>query len=96
MCRGNYLPADAYVNHAEKSDATLVEAFKRMQVVEDDEQVDAADEDGEPDEEVSHVHFASCSQVIVYHVQRSTYIYILINLYISDISVTIYRHVIFH
>jgi hypothetical protein len=75
MCRGNYLPADAYVNHAEKSDATLVEAFKRMQVIEDEEQVDAADEDGEPDEEVSHVHFSSCSQVIVYHVQRSTYIY---------------------
>jgi hypothetical protein len=83
MCRGNYLPADAYVNHAEKSDATLVEAFKRMQVVEDDEQVDAADEDGEPDEEVSHVHF-------------SVTIYILINLYISDISVTIYCHAIFH
>jgi hypothetical protein len=96
MCRGNYLPADAYVNHAEKSDATLVEAFKRMQVIEDLEQVDAADEDGEPDEEVSYVHFSSCSQVIVYHVQRSTYIYIRINLYISDISVTIYCHAIFH
>jgi coatomer subunit beta' len=60
MCRCNYPPADEYMNHAEKSDATLVEAFKRMQVVEDEEQVDAADEDGEPDEEVLHVHFCSC------------------------------------
>ncbi|GJN29674.1 hypothetical protein PR202_gb17923 [Eleusine coracana subsp. coracana] len=51
--RGNYPPADEYVNHGEKSDVTLVEAFKQMQVIDDEEQVDAADEDGEPDEEAS-------------------------------------------
>uniref|UniRef100_A0ACD5XWM0 Uncharacterized protein n=1 Tax=Avena sativa TaxID=4498 RepID=A0ACD5XWM0_AVESA len=50
--RGHYLSADEYLNHAEKSDITLVEAFKRMQVTEDEEPIDALDENGEPDEEV--------------------------------------------
>ncbi|CAM0912707.1 unnamed protein product [Alopecurus aequalis] len=49
--RGHYPSADEYLNHAEKSDATLVEAFKRMQVIEDEEPVDALDENEEPDEE---------------------------------------------
>jgi hypothetical protein len=51
-----------------RSQTRLVEAFKRMQVIEDEEQVDAADEDGEPDEEVLNVHFSSCPQVIFYYV----------------------------
>nr|MCH1932319.1 hypothetical protein [Shewanella shenzhenensis] len=50
--RVHYPPADEYLNHAEKSDMTLVEAFKRMQVIEDEETEDALDENGEPDEEV--------------------------------------------
>ncbi|XP_051197724.1 coatomer subunit beta'-1 isoform X2 [Lolium perenne] len=50
--RGHYPSADEYLNYAEKSDSTLVEAFKRMQVIEDEEEVDALDESGEPDEEV--------------------------------------------
>ncbi|CAL5045812.1 unnamed protein product [Urochloa decumbens] len=49
--RGHYPPADEYLNHAEKSDTTLVEAFKRMQVIEDEEPVDPAEENGEPDQE---------------------------------------------
>lgn len=49
--RGHYPPADEYLNHAEKSDTTLVEAFKRMQIIEDDESVDPAEENGEPDQE---------------------------------------------
>ncbi|KAM3195664.1 hypothetical protein ACQJBY_071675 [Aegilops geniculata] len=52
MCRGHYPSADEYLNHAEKSDTTLVEAFKRMQVIEEEEPVEALDENGEPDEEV--------------------------------------------
>jgi coatomer subunit beta' len=68
MCRCNYPPSREYLNHAEKSDATVVKAFKRMQVIEDEEQIDAADEDGEPDEEVLNVHFSSCPQVIFYYV----------------------------
>jgi coatomer subunit beta' len=52
MCRGHYPPADEYLNHAEKSDSTLVEAFKRMQVIEDEEPLDPAEENGEPDQEV--------------------------------------------
>lgn len=63
MCRGNYPPADEYMNRAEKSDATLVEAFKQMQVIEEEEQVDAVDEDRDPDEEVLLVHFSSYSQL---------------------------------
>ena len=59
MCRGHYPPADQYLNHAEKSDMTLVEAFKRMQVMEHEELEDAAEENGEPDQLVSHVHSAS-------------------------------------
>ena len=59
MCRGHYAPADQYLNHAEKSDMTLVEAFKRMQVMEHEELEDAAEENGEPDQLVSHVHSAS-------------------------------------
>ncbi|EMS68585.1 Coatomer subunit beta'-1 [Triticum urartu] len=50
--RGHYPSADEYLNHAEKSDTTLVEAFKRMQVIEEEEPVEALDENGEPDEEV--------------------------------------------
>ncbi|KAG8069621.1 hypothetical protein GUJ93_ZPchr0006g41678 [Zizania palustris] len=50
--RVHHPPADEYLNHAEKSDMTLVEAFKRMQVIEDKEPIDALDENGEPDEEV--------------------------------------------
>ncbi|CAL5036678.1 unnamed protein product [Urochloa decumbens] len=50
--RGHYPPADEYLNHAEKSATTLVEAFKRMQVIEDEEPVDPAEENGEPDQEV--------------------------------------------
>jgi hypothetical protein len=46
-----------------RSQTRLVEAFKRMQVIEDEEQVDAADEDGEPDEEVLNVHFSSCPRL---------------------------------
>ncbi|PAN25854.1 hypothetical protein PAHAL_4G329800 [Panicum hallii] len=49
--RGHYPPADEYLNHAEKSDSTLVEAFKRMQVIEDEEPLDPAEENGEPDQE---------------------------------------------
>ncbi|CAN6166584.1 unnamed protein product [Urochloa humidicola] len=49
--RGHYPPADEYLNHAEKSDTTLVEAFKRMQVIEDEEPVDPSEENGEPDQE---------------------------------------------
>jgi coatomer subunit beta' len=59
MGRGHYPSADEYLNYAEKSDSTLVEAFKRMQVIEDEEEVDALDESGEPDEEVLHLHHAS-------------------------------------
>jgi coatomer subunit beta' len=58
--RGHYPSADEYLNHAEKSDITLVEAFKRMQVIEDEEPVDALDENGEPDEEVLYLHRAFC------------------------------------
>ncbi|XP_044960915.1 coatomer subunit beta'-1 isoform X1 [Hordeum vulgare subsp. vulgare] len=50
--RGQYPSADEYLNHAEKSDTTLVEAFKRMQVIEEEEPVDTLDQNGEPDEEV--------------------------------------------
>ncbi|KAG2609344.1 hypothetical protein PVAP13_4KG030400 [Panicum virgatum] len=50
--RGLYPPAGDYLNHAEKSDSTLVEAFKRMQVIEDVEPVDPDEENGEPDQEV--------------------------------------------
>lgn len=50
--RGHYPSADEYLNYADKSDSTLVEAFKRMQVIEDEEPVDEHDENGEPDEEV--------------------------------------------
>ncbi|VAH98280.1 unnamed protein product [Triticum turgidum subsp. durum] len=50
--RGHYPSADEYLNHAEKSDTTLVEAFKRMRVIEEEEPVEALDENGEPDEEV--------------------------------------------
>ncbi|KAG2604145.1 hypothetical protein PVAP13_4NG048600 [Panicum virgatum] len=49
--RGLYPPAVDYLNHAEKSDSTLVEAFKRMQVIEDVEPVDPDEENGEPDQE---------------------------------------------
>ena len=59
MCRGHYPPADQYLNHAGKSDMTLVEAFKRMQVMEHEELEDAAEENGESDQLVSHVHSAS-------------------------------------
>jgi len=52
MCRGLYPPSGDYLNHAEKSDSTLVEAFKRMQVIEDVEPVDPDEENGEPDQEV--------------------------------------------
>ncbi|CAD6340303.1 unnamed protein product [Miscanthus lutarioriparius] len=48
--RGHYPPADQYLNHAEKSDMTLVEAFKRMQVMEHEQLEDAAEENGEPDQ----------------------------------------------
>lgn len=58
MCRGHYPPANEFLNHAERSDTTLVEAFKRMQVIEDEESVDQAEENGEPDQEVWHVHLA--------------------------------------
>ena len=54
-----YLKTGQYLNHAEKSDMTLVEAFKRMQVMEHEELEDAAEENGEPDQLVSHVHSAS-------------------------------------
>jgi coatomer subunit beta' len=59
MCRDHYPPADQYLNHAEKSGMILVEAFKRMQVIEHEEPEDAAEENGEPDQQVSHVHSAS-------------------------------------
>jgi len=49
--RGNYLPADQYLNHAEKSDMTIVEAFKRMQVVQHEEPEDVAEENGELDQQ---------------------------------------------
>lgn len=67
MSRGHYPSADEYLNHAEKSDVTLVEAFKRMQVIEEEEPVDALDENGEPDEEV-HLQCASypCSAYILW------------------------------
>jgi coatomer subunit beta' len=52
MCRGHYPPADEYLSHAEKSDTTLVEAFKRMQILEDEKPVDPAEENGERDQEV--------------------------------------------
>lgn len=62
MRRGHYPPADQYLNHAEKSDMTLVEAFKMMEVIEDEEPEDADEENGEPDhyQQVSHVHSSSC------------------------------------
>ncbi|AQK80377.1 Coatomer subunit beta'-3, partial [Zea mays] len=53
--RDHYPPADQYLNHAEKSGMILVEAFKRMQVIEHEEPEDAAEENGEPDQQVSHV-----------------------------------------
>lgn len=59
MCRGHYPSADEYLNYADKSDSTLVEAFKRMQVIEDEEPVDEHDENGEPDEEVLHLQHTS-------------------------------------
>nr|CAB3469471.1 unnamed protein product [Digitaria exilis] len=40
--RGHYPPANEFLNHAERSYTTLVEAFKRMQVIEDEEPVDQA------------------------------------------------------
>ncbi|CAD6343064.1 unnamed protein product [Miscanthus lutarioriparius] len=51
--RGHYPPADQYLNRAEKSDMTLVEAFKRMQVIEHEELEDTAEENGEPDQQAS-------------------------------------------
>jgi coatomer subunit beta' len=64
--RGHYPSADEYLSHAEKSDITLVEAFKRMQVIEDEEPVDALDENGEPDEEVLYLHSAFCPLLNLY------------------------------
>ena len=64
MCRGNYLPADQYLNHAEKSDMTIVEAFKRMQVVQHEEPQDVAEENGELDQQVSHMHSASIAHFL--------------------------------
>eukprot|EP00267_Zea_mays_P054165 XP_020407384.2 coatomer subunit beta'-1-like [Zea mays] len=62
--RGNYLPADQYLNHAEKSDMTIVEAFKRMQVVQHEEPEDVAEENGELDQQVSHMHSASIAHFL--------------------------------
>lgn len=67
LFRVHYPPADEYLNHAEKSDMTLVEAFKRMQVIEDEETEDALDENGEPDEEVLHVECAFCYPCSTYY-----------------------------
>lgn len=58
MCRGHYPSADEYLNHAEKSDTTLVEAFKRMQVIEEEEPADTLDQNGEPDEEVLYLQYS--------------------------------------
>lgn len=46
--RGIYPPAEEYLSHAEKPNATLVEVFKAMQIAEEDLPV----ENGDPGHEV--------------------------------------------
>lgn len=49
MNRGVYPPAEEYMTHAERSNESLVEAFKSMNVEEE-----ASSENGEPAHEVLH------------------------------------------
>jgi coatomer subunit beta' len=43
---------------------TIVEAFKRMQVVQHEEPEDVAEENGELDQQVSHMHSASIAHFL--------------------------------
>jgi len=45
-CRGVYPPAEEYINHADRSHLTLVEAFRNMQV-DDEEPLENGDADHE-------------------------------------------------
>lgn len=40
LCRGVYPPAEEYVNHVDKTHMTLVEAFRNLQVEEENLQMD--------------------------------------------------------
>jgi coatomer subunit beta' len=45
MYRGHYPRADKYLNHAQKSSMTLLEVYKRMQVVEHEKMHNTYDAD---------------------------------------------------
>ncbi|CAI8601205.1 unnamed protein product [Vicia faba] len=45
--RGVYLPAEEYLNHADKSHVTLVEAFRKMQIEEGDQPLENGDSNHE-------------------------------------------------
>lgn len=45
--RGVYPPAEEYVNHADKSHITLVEAFRNMQVEEEEQPLENGDSNHE-------------------------------------------------
>lgn len=67
ICRGNFPPAAEYVQHADRSTASLVETFRNMQI-EEDEHLENGGLDYEVEVNFSFVPLDSSLLFVILHI----------------------------